>query len=97
MDAFWVEATHDEAIQAVFPLLTPTKRSQSERFAADYPQLAQQIAQPPRPFCFLVARDLSSIDPFHVHYPFHQLWNAYSPFRAIAERSIDSLDQLADL
>jgi hypothetical protein len=66
IDAFWVEATRDEAIQAIFPLLNSEARSRSMRFARDCSTLAEEIAQPSRPFCFLVAKDLSSIDPFHV-------------------------------
>jgi hypothetical protein len=97
IDAFWVEATRDEAIQAVFPLLSSEAQARSMGFSSECSDLAEKIAQPPRPFCFLVAKDLSSIDPFHVHYPFHQLWNADSPFRAIAERLISSLDELVDL
>jgi hypothetical protein len=81
MDCFWVEATHEEAIQSVFPMLSPELQLESEQLAVRCERLAEEISQPPRPFCFLVARDLSSIDPFEVHYPFHQFWGAYSPFR----------------
>jgi hypothetical protein len=97
IDAFWVEATHEEAIQSVFPMLSPKLQSESERLAARCENLAETISQPPRPFCFLVARDLSSIDPFEVHYPFHHLWNAYSPFRSISEQTITSVHELAQI
>ncbi len=97
IDAFWVEATREEAMQSIFPMLSHELQLESERLAAQCVGLAEEIAQPPRPFCFLVARDLSSIDPFQVHYPFHQLWNAYSPFRAIPERTITSLRELAGI
>ena len=94
MDAFWVEATREEAVQWIIPRLTVEQRAESEEWASECPCLAQQISQPPRPYCYLVARDLSSIDPFVVHYPFHQSWNAYSPFRSISVRTIASLDEL---
>ena len=97
IDAFWVEATHEEAIQSVFPMLSHELQSQSEQFAARGEHIAKETSQRPRPFCFLVARDLSSIDPFEVHFPFHNLWNAYSPFRSIPERTVTTLDQLAGI
>jgi hypothetical protein len=97
IDAFWVEATREEAVEAVFPMLSPELRTQSERIAGEHARLAGEISRPPRAYCFLVAWDLSSIDPFHVHYPFHQCWNGASPFRAIPERTITSLGELAGL
>jgi hypothetical protein len=97
IDAFWVEATHEEAIQSVFPLLSSELQSESEQLAARCENLEETDSQTPRLFCFLVARDLSSIDPFEVHYPFHHLWNAYSPFRSIPERTITSLQELAGI
>jgi hypothetical protein len=97
MDCFWVEATHEEAIESVFPLLSRELELESEELAFECEDLAKTISQPPRSFCFLVARDLSSIDPFEVHYPFHQLWNAHSPFRSLADRTITSLHELAGI
>jgi hypothetical protein len=97
IDAFWVEATHEEAIQSVFPLLSRELELESEELGAECEDLAETISQPPRPFCFLVARDLSSIDPYEAHYPVHQLWNAYSPFRSLPDRTITSLHDLAEI
>jgi hypothetical protein len=97
IDAFWVEATHDEAIQSVFPMLSPELQLESEQLAARCENLEETDSQTPRLYCFLVARDLSSIDPFEVHYPFHHLWNAYSPIRSIPERTITSLQELAGI
>jgi hypothetical protein len=47
--------------------------------------------------CFLADRDLHFIRAFPAHYPFHQLWNGYSPFREIDETTIEALNQLAQL
>jgi hypothetical protein len=77
IDASWVEATHEEAIQSVFPILSHEAQLESERLAAQCERLAETISRRLRPLCFQVARDLSSIDPFEVHYPFHDLWNSY--------------------
>ena len=97
IDAFWVEATREEAVNDVFPKLQPAEIEESEKLAERFLQLAEEICRPARPFCFLVARDLSTIGPFHVHYPFHQLWNAYSPFKEMPTVNIQSLEEISTL
>lgn len=97
MDAFWVEATKEEAINEVFPKLQPVAIEESLKFAEQFIHLAEELCRPASPYCFLVAQDLSTIDPFHVHYPFHQLWNAYSPFEVMATVNIQSLEEVRTL
>lgn len=94
MDAFWVEATEDEAGACIFPLMQPQQIAESRQLAEKWSRLAERLGNPARPYCFLVARDLSSIVPFHPHYPFHQLWNAYSPFKSMPEMTITDLTEL---
>ena len=94
MDAFWVEATLEEAGESVFPYLSDEEEERSRLYARQFLHIAERIAKPPRPCCFLVAEDLSTVDPHPVHYPFHQLWNAYSPFRSLEPQEIHSLNQL---
>ena len=45
--------------------------------------------------CFLVARDGSAIEAHPWHFPGGSLWNGYSPFQEVAERSIDALRELS--
>ena len=59
--------------------------------------MAESLGCPARAFCFLIARDLSTIDPFPVHYPVHQLWNAYSPFELMPARVVTRLEELRSL
>jgi len=94
IDAFWVEAKLGEAKKSVFPLLSPEAIAESKELAKRYARVARDMANPPRPYCFLVARDLSTIDPFHVNYPVHPMWNAYSPFGEFQEHRISKLDEL---
>ena len=94
MDAFWVEATREEAVNEVFPKLQPAEIKESQTFADQFIHLAEELGRSARPFCFLVARDLSTIDPFHANYPFHQMWNAYSPFEEIEAVIIQSLEEV---
>jgi len=96
VDAFWVEATREEAEISIFPRLNPAALAESKKLAKKHSHLAA-MEDPSRPYCFLVARDLSSIDPFQFHYPFHQLWNAYSPFELIGPFMITSLGELGNL
>jgi len=97
VDAFWVEATLEEAAAAVFPYLSGEQKESSEREVKDFGHIAKEVGDPPRPYCFLVAKDLRSIEPYPVHYPFHHGWNAYSPFRYIGDYVISKLEQLASL
>jgi ribA/ribD-fused uncharacterized protein len=96
IDAFWVEASYEEAQKAVFPFMTPEAIERSKTHAKDGESIAFQIGNPPRPYCFLVAKDLSTIDPFEVHYPFSHMWNGYSPFQGIVEYRINALEELKD-
>lgn len=93
-DALWVEATEGEAESDIFPRLSEADISKSREFAEKTGHVA---TRPDLTFCFLVAKDLSFIYPFHVHYPFHQLWNAYSPFQTMPEINVKNLDELSQI
>ena len=97
VDAFWVEATQTDAEIYIFPRLEPPAIAESRELAVQAKELTEYLGNPARPFCFLVARDLSSIDPFPVDYPFSHMWNAYSPFESMPETAIASLDELQNL
>lgn len=96
-DAFWVEATGEEAERCVFPRIEPAAREKSKDLAKKGRGIAASLGTPARPFCFLVTRDLNSIRTFWVHYPFANLWNGYSPFREMPETFITSLDEVRSL
>ncbi len=95
VDSFWVEATAEEAERFIFPLLEPEDERESRILAEGRENISLLLGGPGRNFCFLVSRDISSIDPFPVFYPSHQLWNGYSPFEAMPEREIRNLEDLA--
>jgi hypothetical protein len=94
VDAFWVESTKKEADSCIFPLLQPSQVEKSKRLALEFKTVAADMGNPNHPFCFLVARDLSYIEPLEPHYPIHQLWNAYSPFESMQKTTIDNLESL---
>lgn len=94
LDAFWVEASLEQAEAAIFPYLNAAAIKESHDFVERYQHVAEIIGSSSRPYCFLISRDLSAIDPFHVHYPFHQLWAAYSPFEVMPEVIIETLEEL---
>jgi hypothetical protein len=92
-----VEATLEEAAAHVYPRLTEAQRERAERNARRGWGFASSIGDPPRPYCFLVADDLSSVDPHYSRYPCHQFWAAYSPFGEFADRWIETLEDLRTL
>jgi len=93
VDAFWVECAPHEAAMLVEPRMSSVDRMSIEKVKTHYgwPHHFEGESR----CCFLVARDLSFIHAFHAHYPFHQLWNAYSPFRDVPEKTIGTLDSLS--
>ncbi len=94
-DALWVEATAIEAGSQVFPRLSAEQIIASRKLAGESGHLAaSMMGKPGLTFCFLVSKDLSVIRPCQVHYPVHNMWNAYSPFREMSERTVQSLDEL---
>ena len=94
VDAFWVEATSQQAAQHIFPLLDPDTVLQSEAFVATDDYRTEIPLSTPHPYCFLVSRDLSHVRPYPLRYPYHQLWNAYSPFEHMDEVHIQGLEEL---
>lgn len=97
VDAFWIEADVQEAEEHIFPLISEALKKQSHRLVQQYADSFKRYTNSSRPYGFLVARDLTSIDPFNPFYPVHHMWNAYSPFRAFAKIEIISLKELAEL
>jgi hypothetical protein len=47
--------------------------------------------------CFVVSRDMETIEVQPWHYPYGNLWNGHSPFRAIRPRHIEALSELSGL
>jgi len=87
----------ESAERSVFPRLEPDARKKSKELTQKGRGIAASLGTPARPFCFLVTRDLDSIRPFWVHYPFANLWNGYSPFREMPDTFITSLDEVRSL
>lgn len=97
IDCFWVEANREEAERQIFPLLDREKVMLSHEMAAKGHGIAQPADGIARPYCFLVAKDLSSIDPFQATYPYANLWNGYSPFREMAEKSLSTMEEIKSM
>lgn len=94
VDCFWVEATKREAEWVIFPRLSSSARDLSKSLAQRHSHMAAMMGSPDHPYCYLVARDLSSIDSFQPHYPIANLWNGYSPFRSMPLMEITTLEEL---
>ena len=75
VDCFWVECSQSEAKEIVLPSLTlrPTLEDMSP-----VPSHIDSLQ-----FCFLAARNLSSVVQMPWYYPYGGQWNAYCPFRKL--------------
>jgi hypothetical protein len=93
-DAFWLEATEQEARKQISPLLNNDTIAASEELARGSEAFAAIMGCPERTFCFLVSCDLTFIRPFKAGYPVHQLWNGYSPFEEIDPIEIIQISEI---
>lgn len=91
-DQFWIDCTMEEAEQFFIPLLEDWRKDRLPNYFREY---EEQFSSPAyqKIVCetmeikemsyiyFNVSRDLKICYYDVPHHPFHQLWNAYSPFR----------------
>ncbi len=96
-DAFWVEASKNEAEISIFPLLSDAVISESEKQSNNSGGIVETLGNPNLTYCYLISKDLKFIRPFPDHYPIHQLWNAYSPFEEISEVHIKEISELDEI
>lgn len=97
IDAFWVEATLEEAEKRIFPILATEKIERSKGLAIKNQRYGNMFGYGDHIYCFLVARDLSSIDSFRRDYPVSQMWNGDSPFRPIPLKDINDLKEVENV
>lgn len=97
IDAFWIECTQNEAKEKVFLHLSHKLQLQAQNFGEEGKEIAREDSHSPRSFCFLVTKDLSSIQPFWTHYPFGNLWNGYSPFISLPPQEIQLLEEVLSI
>jgi hypothetical protein len=97
IDSIWVEATESEAEQYIFPHLSQESIKESKIHAEKSFEIAKELANPVRPFCFLVSQNLSNIYACHAYYPFHQLWNGYSPFERMPLINLNTLSDITKI
>lgn len=97
IDTFWLEATKHEAENLVFPYCSGDLIAKSQAYGIRDREIALRFSNPSRPYCFLIAQDLTTIEPFAVHYPYSPMWQSHSPFKEIVERHITTLEELKSL
>lgn len=97
IDAFWIECTEKEAKHNVFLYLSQELQQQAENLGKQGKEMAIEDGYPPRSFCFLVTKDLSSIQPFWIYYPFGNLWNGYSPFISLPAQEIKCIEEVLSI
>jgi hypothetical protein len=72
---FWVSASKTEAEQYIFPLLTKEKVEESLKAFADEDDISYDGSSH-----FMIAEDLSIIDPFFGVFPVSNMWNGGNPW-----------------
>lgn len=87
VDAFWVECTSKEVTEVLLPRLSADQRS-------ELASLQQRKQAGEVNTHFLIARDLSTIQPMPAIYPYASLWNAYNPFRTIPDLFVATLEAI---
>jgi len=89
VDAFFLEASLEEAEESVFPFMDPEAVSESKSLGLQYLWNGEKVLA--RPYCFLAARDLSYIFPESPAYPFDEL-RSQGVFESLeSDVSVDSL------
>lgn len=91
MDSYWVECTYEEAEKWVFPYLSLEQLAESKRNWEPKDKDLKDIGFETDKLCFLISKDLRSIESFCWYYPYSGQWNAYCPFEEIKEVEINEL------
>ena len=89
-DFFWVECLPEEARAKVIPYV-------NTKGMGSVDQLRQLLDKAHPHLCFLVARDMRTVQPMPFYYPYSGLWGDGCPFRRIDEISIADLSELSTL
>ena len=113
LDEFWIGCSKEEAEKWFVPRLDENRleqynvvlRMNAERkehdahWATEYDDMIKETlgVNEVSYIYFGVTRDRSNCYAEVAHYPFHQLWNGYSPFCLCDHVTIDSPEQLKDI
>jgi len=96
-DAYWVECREAEAKEKIFQFLSEDDFKMLDSYGRNAEHLAEFMDNPGYTHCFLISKDATFFQASPVHYPVHQLWNGYSPFRVIDKIEITELSELKDI
>lgn len=103
---FWIGCTEYEAVSMFLPLLSKEAILNYNRivnltkeFDKEYWKAVMNATETDQIFhaYFNVSRDTKICFPEVPHFPFANLWDAYSPFRKMDIQTINSLDELKNL
>ena len=97
IDSFWIEATRKEAETLIYPYCSSETIVQSRLYGESDGEIAAKIGDALRSYCFLTARDLSTVKAFPVYYPYSPMWKAHSPFKKVAPQKLSDLFELKNI
>jgi hypothetical protein len=105
-DQFWIGCNEEEAISLFLPLLSKEAIlkynrivHQKEEYNIEYWTSVMDATETNEIFhaYFNVSRDSKICFPEAPHFPFANLWDAYSPFKKLDIKTIHSLAELKNL
>lgn len=105
-DQFWIGCNEEEAINIFLPLLSKEAFlsynrivHMKEKYDQEYWKAVMAATDSDEIFhaYFNVSRDHKICFPEAPHFPFANLWDAYSPFKKMDIKTIYSLDELKNL
>ena len=97
IDSFWIEATKEEAETLIYPHCSAETIAQSRLYGEGDREIAAKISDATRSYCFLIARDSTTVKAFPVYYPYSPMWEAHSPFKKIAPQKLGNLSELKNI
>lgn len=105
-DQFWIGCNEEEAINIFLPLLSKEAilnynriAHSKEKYDKEYWKAVMNATDTNEIFhaYFNISRDTKICYPEVPHFPFANMWDAYSPFKKIDTKTINSLDELKNL
>ena len=103
---FWIGCNIEEAVNIFLPLLSKEHIlsynrivNMKDKYDKKYWKAVMEATDTDEIFhaYFNVSRDTTICFPEAPHFPFANLWNAYSPFKKMDIKTINSLDELKNL
>ena len=96
-DSFWVECTHQEVVDHIFPLQSDNDFKKEIEFNRGPSEINENQNDNSYTNFFLISVDLKDILSFNWIYPYAGMWNVANSFTEIDKVHFDGLEQLKEI